>query len=89
MDKQPKLMNYSRMKGIYDAHLSEMKGMLGQMGGNFEGLKKDQYKIGLDVQQTVFDGGAIKSQKEIARQQGEVQRAQNEVNLYYILYIWR
>ena len=24
MDKQPKLMNYSRMKGIYDAHLSEM-----------------------------------------------------------------
>ena len=62
----------------------EMKGMLGQMGVNFEGLKKDQYKIGLDVQQTVFDGGAIKSQKEIARQQGEVQRAQNEVNLYYV-----
>lgn len=24
MDNQPKLMNYSRMKGIYDAHLSEM-----------------------------------------------------------------
>ena len=63
---------------------NEMKGMLGQMGVNFEGLKKDQYKIGLDVQQTVFDGGAIKSQKEIARHQGEVQRAQNEVNLYYV-----
>ena len=62
----------------------EMKGMLGQMGVNFEGLKKDQYKIGFDVQQTVFDGGAIKSQKEIARQQGEVQRVQNEVNLYYV-----
>ena len=62
----------------------EMNGMLGQMGVNFEGLKKDQYRIGLDVQQTVFDGGAIKSQKEIVRQQGEVQRAQNEVNMYNV-----
>ena len=62
----------------------EMKGMLGQMGVNFEGLKKDQYKIGLDVQQTVFDGGAIRSQKEIIRQQGKVQSAQNEVNLYNV-----
>ena len=60
----------------------EMRGMLGQMGLNFEGLKKDQYKVGLDVQQTVFDGGVIKSQKEIARKQGEVQTAQNEVNMY-------
>ena len=62
----------------------EMKGMLGQMGLNFEGLKKDQYKIGLDVQQTVFDGGAIKRQKEIARKQGDVQTAQNEVNMYQV-----
>ena len=62
----------------------EMKGMLGQMGVNFEGLKKDQYRVGLDVQQTVFDGGAIRSQKEIARQQGEVQSAQNEVSIYNV-----
>ena len=62
----------------------EMRGMLGQMGLNFEGLKKDQYKVGLDVQQTVFDGGAIKSQKEIARKQGEVQTAQNEINMYQV-----
>ena len=62
----------------------EMRGMLGQMGLNFEGLKKDQYKIGLDVQQTVFDGGVIKSQKEIARKQGEVQTAQNELNIYNV-----
>ena len=60
----------------------EMKGMLGQMGLDFEGLKKDQYRVGIDVQQTVFDGGVIKSQKEIARKQGEIQSAQNEVILY-------
>ena len=62
----------------------EMKGMLGQMGLDFEGLKKDQYRVGIDVQQTVFDGGVIKSQKEIARKQGEIQSAQNEVNLYHV-----
>ena len=62
----------------------EMKGMLGQLGVNIEGLKKDQYKVGIDVQQTVFDGGSIKYQKEIARQLGEVQTAQNEVNLYQV-----
>ena len=25
MDKQPELMNYSRMKGVYDAHLGEIQ----------------------------------------------------------------
>ena len=54
------------------------------MGINMEGLRKDQYRVGIDVQQTVFDGGAIRSQKEIARQQGEVQRAQNETTMYNV-----
>ena len=53
-------------------------------GIDMQGLKKDQYRVGIDVQQTVFDGGTIKSQKEIVRQQGKVQAAQNEVNLYNI-----
>ena len=55
-----------------------------QMGIDMEGLRKDQYRVGIDVQQTVYDGGAIRSQKKIARQQGEVQSAQNEVNLYNV-----
>ena len=55
-----------------------------QMGIDMEGLRKDQYRVGIDIQQTVFDGGAIRSQKEIARQQGEVQRVQNEVSMYQI-----
>ena len=55
-----------------------------QMGIDMEGLRKDQYRVGIDVQQTVYDGGFIRSQKEIARQQGEVQSAQNEVNLYNV-----
>ena len=54
------------------------------MGIDMERLRKDQYRVGIDVQQTVYDGGAIRSQKKIARQQGEVQSAQNEVNLYNV-----
>ena len=62
----------------------QMQQMYKSMGIDMEGLKKDQYRVGIDVQQTVFDGGVIRSQKEIARRQGDVQSAQNEVNLYKV-----
>ena len=62
----------------------DMQSMYQQMGITMEGLSKSQYRIGLDVQQSVYDGGNIRSQKEIARRQGEVQAAQNEVNLYNV-----
>ena len=54
------------------------------MGIDMKGLRKDQYRVGIDVQQTVFDGGAISSQKAIAREQGNVQTAQTEVNMYHV-----
>ena len=62
----------------------QMQKIYQTMGIDMQGLKKDQYRVGIDVQQTVFDGGAIRSQKEIARLQGNVQTAQNEVNLYNV-----
>ena len=62
----------------------EMQALYQQMGINMKGLTKDQYRVGIDVQQTVFDGGAIRSQKEIARAQGQVQQVQNEVNIYKV-----
>ena len=55
-----------------------------QTGITMDGLKKDQYRVGIDVQQTVYDGGNIKSQKEIARRQGELQSRQNEVTMYNV-----
>ena len=60
----------------------EMKGLMQQMGVDMKGLAKDQYRVGLDVQQTVYDGGAISAQKRVARQQGAVQQAQLDVDLY-------
>ena len=42
-----------------------------QMGLDMKGLKKDQYKMGMDINQTVYDGGVIKG---------------NIVDLYYDTY---
>ena len=63
---------------------SEMKAMMSGMGIDMKGLTKDQYRVGIDVQQTIYDGGVIGSQKRIAREQGKVQAAQNEVNIYNV-----
>lgn len=62
----------------------QMQGMMKGLGVDIEGLKKDQYRIGIDIQQTIYDGGAISSQKEIARRQGEVEEAQTEVTMYQV-----
>lgn len=58
--------------------------MYQHMGLNMKGLSKDQYKIGVDLQQIIYDGGAIGSQRTIARQEGKVQEAQTEANLYQV-----
>lgn len=63
---------------------SQMQTMMQQMGVQIEGLKKDQYRVGVDIQQTIFDGGAISSRKEVARRQAEVEAANNEVSLYSV-----
>jgi len=58
--------------------------LFAQMGLHLQGLSRDQYKVGIDVRQTLFDGGAIGSRREIARGEGAVQAAQTEVDLYKI-----
>ena len=62
----------------------EFQKLYQQMGITMEGLERDQYRVGIDVQQTVYDAGNIKSQKEIARRQGELQSRQNEVTMYNV-----
>ena len=61
-----------------------MQSIYQQMGLNMKGLRKDQYKISVDLQQTIYDGGAISSQRNIAQQEGKVQEAQTETNLYQV-----
>lgn len=61
-----------------------MQTMYQQMGLNMKGLRKDQYKIGVDLLQTIYDGGAISCQRNIAQQEGKVEEAQTETNLYQV-----
>ena len=61
-----------------------MQTMYQQMGLNMKGLRKDQYKIGIDLQQTIYDGGAISCQRNIVQQEGKVEEVQTETNLYQV-----
>lgn len=62
----------------------QMQTMLTGMGMDVKGLKKDQYRVGIDLQQTLFDGGTVKLAADVARRQGEVQQAQTEVTMYQV-----
>ncbi|MBQ8968845.1 MAG: TolC family protein [Bacteroidaceae bacterium] len=62
----------------------QMKQMLAGMGIDFKGLRRDQYRVALDIQQTLYDGVAMKSRQEVVRRMGEVEEAQNAVSLHAI-----
>ena len=55
-----------------------------QMGLAMKGLKKNQYKMAIDLQQTLYDGGTIASKQAIARQEAKVQEAENQTKLYQV-----
>lgn len=59
-----------------------LKAAMASSGNKVLGLKKDQYKIGVDVTQAIYDGGAISAQKEIAKVQSQVEMSKNDVDLY-------
>lgn len=59
-----------------------LRGVLDQMGQEVKGLGKLQYKIGVDISQTIWDGGQSKSQREVTRLQTEASKAELDVQLY-------
>lgn len=63
---------------------SALSDIMEKMGGELRGLGRFQYKIGLDLNQTVWDGGASKSRRELTRRQTEVNNASLDVEMYGI-----
>lgn len=55
-----------------------------QVGIDMKGLGKDQYRLGINLTQAIYDGGAVRNQKNIAKRAGEVEEAQTEVTLYAV-----
>lgn len=81
---QVSLTAQATLQSDVTAFPGQMQDVYRQMGIDMKGLKKDQYRIGIDVQQTVYDGGATRNKKEVARQQELVEEAQNDVGIYNI-----
>lgn len=61
---------------------SALEDVLAQMGHEVRGIGKLQYKVGVDVSQTIWDGGASKTRREILRNQETVQQSGLEVEIY-------
>ncbi len=59
-----------------------MNAMYEQIGITMKGLNKDQYRLALEVNQTIWDGGVSRAQKDIAKAEGEVSKQSLEVELY-------
>ena len=61
-----------------------LSGVLQSMGQHMEGLSKFQYKAGVDISQTIWDGGASKARRRIAESREASQRAALDVELYSV-----
>jgi len=53
-----------------------------QMGIDMKGLNKDQYKVALEVSQTIWDGGLTRAQKNISTAEGQVSSQSVETEMY-------
>lgn len=66
----------SETTGLPDA----LKSMLANSG--YKGMEKDQYRIALELNQVLWDGGNIKAQKKVASANEKMQVAQTDVAMY-------
>ncbi|MDR1600883.1 MAG: TolC family protein [Tannerella sp.] len=60
----------------------EMEAMFRQLGIDMKGLNKDQYRLTLEVGQTLWDGGQHRAQQEMAKADGEFSRQSLEVEMH-------
>lgn len=59
-----------------------LQNLLNSNGYDYRGLKKDQYKVTIDLNQTIYDGGNINAQKEVAKRDLEVGQRQTDLDMY-------
>lgn len=72
------------IQNVVPSFPSTLSAMMHQAGTGMKGLGKTQYKAGIDLSQTIWDGGASKANREIARNRSAVSRASLDVELYGI-----
>ena len=72
--------------GSYQSAVPEypevLSNMLSQMGTEMKGISPLQYRAAIDVQQTIYDGGAMGAKRSVARASSKVQEASADVQMY-------
>ena len=76
------LYGQGTVQNITPSFPNALEDVLAQMGQEIKGLDKLQYKIGVDLSQPIWDGGASKAKRDLARSQDEMQKTGLEVELY-------
>ncbi len=56
--------------------------MIASYGMDMSGIRKDQYKVAIDVSQNIWDGGMSKANRKIAETEAMEQRSRLDVSLY-------
>lgn len=69
-------------KATYQNEVTHLPVDLSAFGMQIPVLNKDQYQVVAEVNQTVWDGGAIRSAKNVARAKSETEEKQLETELY-------
>ena len=74
---------------IYNSSVIDMSGVLGGLpipgiAGAIKPLPHEQYKITVDINQVIYDGGAIKGARELEKADLSVNEKQTETDLYKI-----
>lgn len=82
----PRIGVYGQVTGqnVVPSFPGALKSVLTQMGSDMKGLGKIQYKVGVDVSQTIWDGGVSSTRRELSRSREEVQKASNDVEMYAV-----
>ena len=62
----------------------EFESMLAMQGLDMPGIRRDQYKMQIDVQQTLWDGGKSRTDRAIAESEAVQERMSTEVELYAV-----
>ena len=56
--------------------------MIASYGMDMSGIRKDQYKVAIDISQNIWDGGMSKANQKIAETEAIEQRSRLDVSLY-------
>lgn len=82
----PRISVYGQgtVQNVVPSFPSALSDVLEQMGQEIDGLGKWQYKIGIDVSQTIWDGGTSKAQCQMSRAKEAVQQSSVDVELYAV-----